>query len=64
MAKILEVWGSRVASLEIVAGTGGIFDVDFDGDRVFTKEMIGRYPEPEDVMPLLAAAAGPTLHSV
>jgi predicted Rdx family selenoprotein len=47
-----------VGSLEIVAGTGGIFDVDLDGERVFAKAMIGRYPEPDDVLPLLRDRMG------
>ena len=37
----------------MVTGTGGIFDVHVDGDLVFEKSMLGRYPDPEDVMPLL-----------
>jgi predicted Rdx family selenoprotein len=41
-----------------VPGTGGIFDVHVDGDLVFTKSMLGRYPEPEDIMPLLRAKLG------
>jgi hypothetical protein len=36
-----------------VTGKDGIFDVHLGGDRVFTKSMLGRYPQPEDVMPLL-----------
>jgi predicted Rdx family selenoprotein len=36
-----------------VPGTGGIFDVHVDGELVFTKSMLGRYPHPDDVMPLL-----------
>ena len=39
--------------MEVVTGTGGIFDVHVDGELVFTKSMLGRYPEPEDVLPLL-----------
>ena len=39
-------------------GTGGVFDVDVDGERVFYKQMIGRYPEPEDVLPLLRERIG------
>jgi hypothetical protein len=27
--------------------------VHVDGELVFTKAMLGRYPDPEDVMPLL-----------
>jgi selenoprotein W-related protein len=40
-------------TVEVVTGSGGIFDVHLDGELIFTKKMIGRYPEPEDVLPLL-----------
>jgi selT/selW/selH-like putative selenoprotein len=39
--------------VELVTGVGGVFDVHVDGDLVFEKKMLGRYPDPEDVMPLL-----------
>ena len=38
-----------------MTGVGGVFDVHVDGDLVFEKAMLGRYPDPEDVMPLLRA---------
>ena len=44
--------------LEVVPGTGGIFDVHVDGERVFTKSMLGRYPDPPDVLPLLRERMG------
>jgi predicted Rdx family selenoprotein len=37
----------------LVPGTGGIFDVHVGDDLVFTKSMLGRYPDPDDVIPLL-----------
>jgi selenoprotein W-related protein len=52
---VLEAWERSISSLEVVPGTGGIFDVYIDGELVFTKSMLGRYPEPDDVMPLLRA---------
>jgi len=42
-----------------VPGTGGVFDVDVDGERIFFKKMIGRYPQPDDVVPLLREHIGP-----
>jgi predicted Rdx family selenoprotein len=42
-----------VAAVEVVPGANGIFDVHVDGDLVFTKSMLGRYPDPDDVVPLL-----------
>ena len=55
MARVLENWENAISTLEVVPGTGGIFDVHVDGELVFTKSMLGRYPEPEDVVPLLRA---------
>ena len=45
-------------TVEIVPGTDGIFDVHVDGELVFTKSMLGRYPDPDDVLPLLRARLG------
>jgi len=42
----------------LVPGTGGIFDVHVGSELVFTKSMLGRYPEPDDVMPLLRPHLG------
>ena len=42
-----------------MTGDGGIFDVHVDGELVFEKSMLGRYPEPDDVMPLLREKLGP-----
>jgi selenoprotein W-related protein len=47
------VWEGELDGVEIVTGTGGIFDVHLDGDLVFEKSMLGRYPDPDDVLPLL-----------
>jgi selenoprotein W-related protein len=51
--RILEDWEGVIESVEVVTGAGGIFDVHVDGELVFTKSMLGRYPQPEDVLPLL-----------
>ena len=53
MARILEEREDAVGAVEVVPGSKGIFDVHLDGELVFTKSMLGRYPEPDEVMPLL-----------
>jgi selenoprotein W-related protein len=55
---VIEGWGSVLKVVEIVPGSGGVFDVHVDGERVFTKSMLGRYPDPEDVLPLLRERIG------
>ena len=58
MARLLEEWEARIGLLEVVPGKGGIFDVHMDGELVFTKSMIGRYPQPDDVVPLMQERFG------
>jgi selenoprotein W-related protein len=53
VARILEEWEETGAVVEVVPGANGIFDVHVDGELVFTKSMLGRYPEPDEVVPLL-----------
>ena len=47
-----------IGALEVVPGANGIFDVHVDGQLVFEKSMLGRYPEPDDVVPLLREKLG------
>jgi len=58
VARILEELETVIGSVEVVPGAGGIFDVHVDGDLVFTKKMIGRYPKPDDVLPLIREHLG------
>jgi selenoprotein W-related protein len=58
VARILEEWETDFAVVEVVPGANGIFDVHLDGDLVFTKSMLGRYPEPDEVVPLLRERLG------
>ena len=52
-------WGPLLKVLELVPGSGGIFDVHLDDELVFYKKMIGRYPQPDDVLPLIRERIGP-----
>ncbi len=38
---------------KLVAGRGGVFDVDVDGKRIFSKKELGRFPEDGEVAGLL-----------
>jgi predicted Rdx family selenoprotein len=55
---VLEAWEEVIEAVEVVPGADGIFDVHVDGQRVFTKSMLGRYPQPDEVTPLLRAILG------
>jgi selenoprotein W-related protein len=55
---VIAGWGGVLRVLEIVPGTGGVFDVHVDDELLFTKSMIGHYPEPDEVLPLLRERIG------
>ncbi|MEW6582662.1 MAG: Rdx family protein [Actinomycetota bacterium] len=57
-ARLISGWAPILSSVELVSGAGGIFDVHLDGELVFFKKMIGRYPAPEDVLPLIRERIG------
>jgi selenoprotein W-related protein len=59
VASLLEEWEEdRIGTIEVVTGANGIFDVHVDGELVFEKKMIGRYPDPDDVVPLVREKIG------
>jgi predicted Rdx family selenoprotein len=58
VARILEEWEDLVGVVEVVPGANGIFDVHVNGDLVFTKTMLGLYPQPDEVMPLMRERLG------
>jgi len=38
-----------VTELTLVPGGGGVFEVDVDGRRIFSKKATGRFPEWEEI---------------
>jgi len=52
-ARVLEDFETSCGAVQVVPGADGVFDVAVDGELVFTKAMLGRYPDPDDVIPLL-----------
>jgi selenoprotein W-related protein len=42
--------------VQLVKGSGGIFDVERDGARIFSKHETGRFPEPGEIAGLLRGA--------
>lgn len=44
MAELREKFGADQVQAELVVGEAGVFNVDLDGERIFTKKEIGRFP--------------------
>lgn len=45
------------AEVRLIQSSGGVFEVDLDGRRVFSKKTIKRHAEPGEVVRLLKQAA-------
>jgi len=43
------------STFELVASSGGLFEVDVDGQRVFSKARLDRFPEYQEVPKLVLA---------
>ncbi|NIN73359.1 MAG: SelT/SelW/SelH family protein [Gemmatimonadetes bacterium] len=41
--------------VELIKGSGGAFEVCRDGKLIFSKLSTGRFPEPEEILDILAA---------
>ncbi|PYO73373.1 MAG: hypothetical protein DMD64_07450 [Gemmatimonadetes bacterium] len=47
------------AEVRLIQSSGGVFEVDVDGRRVFSKKTTKRHAEPGEVLRLIREAAGP-----
>ena len=41
------------ADVEIIASSGGVFEVVVDGDLLFSKKALGRFPDPGEIVALI-----------
>ncbi len=41
--------------MKLIKGRNGVFDVELDGELVFSKHEVGRFPEPGEVARAIAA---------
>lgn len=41
------------ADVEIIEGSGGVFEVDMNGNNIFSKKELGRFPNDNEVIDLI-----------
>ncbi len=56
--EVLAAGEGDLASLTLVPGRGGVFDVRIDGELVFSQKEAGRFPEPREIKDALRAKLG------
>ncbi|PYP47081.1 MAG: hypothetical protein DMD50_05485 [Gemmatimonadetes bacterium] len=47
------------ADVKLIQSSGGVFEVEVDGRRIFSKKALGRHAEPGEVVQLMRQVAPP-----
>lgn len=54
-------WAPIMRAVELQSSSGGRFEISLDGQLVFSKEAVGRFPKPGEVARLFEKKLGPPL---
>jgi selenoprotein W-related protein len=54
-AEILKAYEAHISALELKPSSGGAFEVEVDGDLIFSKRELDRYPAAAEIKKLIEA---------
>jgi selenoprotein W-related protein len=57
--ELLMTFGEELGEVALVPGSGGIFEVRLDGEKLWNKKEAGRYPEPKEIKQLVRDRIAP-----
>ena len=57
--ELLTTFADELGEVALVPGTGGIFEVRLNGERLWNKKHAGRYPEPKEIKQLIRDRIAP-----
>jgi len=55
---LLENYQHVITDLKLVPASGGVFEVEVDGDLIYSKKSNGRHAEPGEVLELFTTVVG------
>lgn len=61
MSDLLSNYQHRITTVEIITGGSGVFDVEVDGEMLYSKHGTGRHAEPGEVLGLFEQRYAPDL---
>jgi len=53
--ELKKTFGDRIETA-LIAGSGGVFEIELDGRQIFSKKQSGRFPDPGEVERLVREA--------
>ena len=59
--EVLSRWAPIIRAVELVSGSNGRFEVALDGELVFSKKAVGRFPRAGEVSGQFEKKLGPAL---
>jgi len=57
--ELLATFAGELGEVALVPGTGGIFEVRLNGERLWDKKQAGRFPEPKEIKQLIRDRVAP-----
>jgi len=57
--ELLMTFGEELGEVALIPGSGGIFEVRLDGEKLWSKKEAGRYPEPKEIKQLVRDRIAP-----
>ena len=57
--ELLTTFADELGEVALVPGTGGIFEVRLNGERLWSKKEAGRFPEPKEIKQLIRDRIAP-----
>ena len=54
-AEILKAYEANISSLELIPSSGGAFEIEVDGDLIFSKKAVNRHPAAPEIKKLIEA---------
>ncbi len=58
-AEILKEFEADITSLELIPSSGGAFEIQVDGDLIYSKIATGRHPVPAEIKNLIRPKVKP-----
>ena len=50
---LLEKYGNAISELKLIPSNGGVYEVQKNGELIFSKKEQGRFPELEEIIQLI-----------
>jgi len=57
--ELLTTFADELGEVALIPGSGGIFEVRLNGERLWNKKQAGRYPEPKEIKQLTRDRVAP-----